>query len=60
MYQSLLDGELLGGGAEVYVEAGGLVQYKEGDYERRADREIEIARGSLDTREHWCRKYELS
>ena len=48
VYQSLLDGELLGGGAEVYVEAGGLVHDEEGDYERRPNREVEIARGSLD------------
>ena len=52
MYHSLLYGELLRGGAEVYVEAGGLVQYKEGDYERRPDREVEIARGILETRKH--------
>ena len=59
MYQRLSSGELLGGGTEVYVEAGGLVHDKEGDNERRANREVEIARSSSDIGEHRWRKKEL-
>ena len=43
----------------MYVEAGGLVHDKEGDNERRANREVEIARGSSDIGEQRCRKEEL-
>ena len=58
MHKGLFSGELLGGGAEVYVEAGGLVHDEEGDDERRANREVEIARGSSDIGEQRCRKEE--
>ena len=43
-----MESELLRGRAEVYVEAGGLVHDKEGDYERRPNGKVEIARGSLE------------
>ena len=43
----------------MYVEAGGLVHDKEGDNERRANREVEIDRGSSDIGDNRCRKEEL-